>query len=466
MSDMSSVSAETATSGAGSPARDPAMERHPTGFWFFFWGEFAERSSYYGMRAILPLYLAGPMELSAADAGSVYYSFKMACYFLPLVGGFLADRYFGRYWTIVGFSLPYVLGHFVLGIENRLAMFIALFLLAGGSGVIKPNISSLMGQTYDQKRPGNARLRVAAFNWFYFSINVGAVISSYTLPGIRDDFGYAIAFQFPAWLMVGALCVFAAGKKHYALETLEQRPKTAEEKKEQWQTLVRLFWVFGCIVFFWVGYEHNDSLWVYFARDYVELTLPFSVPFVSNPVPPDQIQSLNPLFVLITIPLFSWLFGWIDPQVKIFTATRKILAGFVLTAVAVGVMSAAGFVTQSTGQKISIMWMVAAYIIITVGEVLLYGTGLELSYSAAPKNMKGFVAACFLLTNTLGNLINTVLCRLYGGSLTDAPDKRGPLPPGEFFAMTVLIVLAATVAFYFVGRQFDQQRNSAKTASA
>src|SRR5262245_10479823 len=85
--------------------------RHPVAFWFFFWGEFAERSSFYGMRAILPLYLSSALALPATTAGPVYSWFKTATYFLPLIGGYLADRWFGRYWTIVGFSIPYVLGH-------------------------------------------------------------------------------------------------------------------------------------------------------------------------------------------------------------------------------------------------------------------------------------------------------------------------------------------------------------------
>src|ERR1700729_3831724 len=80
---------------------------HPPAFWFFFWGEFAERSSYYGMRAILPLYLTTQLKMPDDKASEWYYTFKMACYFLPLLGGFLADRFLGKYWTIVGFSVPY-----------------------------------------------------------------------------------------------------------------------------------------------------------------------------------------------------------------------------------------------------------------------------------------------------------------------------------------------------------------------
>src|SRR5438477_13196341 len=122
---------------------------HPKALYYIFWGEFAERSSYYGMRTILFLYLTKAIHFSDTVASPVYASFKMACYFLPLVGGIIADRWLGRYWTIVGFAIPYVLGHFILGIPNEVALIIALALLAGGSGVIKPNVTPLLGETYD-----------------------------------------------------------------------------------------------------------------------------------------------------------------------------------------------------------------------------------------------------------------------------------------------------------------------------
>src|SRR5689334_5794812 len=183
-------------------------QSHPPAIWFFFWGEFAERSSYYGMRAILFLYMTTALHYSDTDASPTYAAFKMGCYLLPLLGGLLADRWLGRYWTIVGFSVPYVLGHFILGFSDpiilgdaiqglppdrlnfiaHMLLFISLALLAGGSGVIKPNISSLLGQTYDQKRPGQERLRTSAFLWFYLAINVGALISQLFMPWIRESY--------------------------------------------------------------------------------------------------------------------------------------------------------------------------------------------------------------------------------------------------------------------------------------
>jgi POT family proton-dependent oligopeptide transporter len=463
---------------------------HPPAIWFFFWGEFAERSSYYGMRTILMLYLTTTLHFADTTAAPVYNAFKMACYFLPLLGGYIADRWLGRYWTIVGFSVPYVLGQFLIGIPSQVTLFLALALLAGGSGVIKPNISTLMGQTYDQKRPGQETLRSAAFLWFYLSINIGALISSVALPIVRDVYmrshlseeaeaevsrlekegkevvisklasqevrerANTFAFMFPAGLMVLALGVFAAGKPTYALETPGRHELTPEERRLQWQTLWKLFGIFALVVLFWVGYEHNDTLWVAFIRDYVDLRLPFRLPFVGSTIPPDLLQFLNALFVVISIPVFNYLFRRLDPKVKIFTPMRKILAGFLLTAASIGLMSAAGFLATPTA-KVSKLWPAFAYIILTLGEVLLYGTMLELAYAAAPKSMKGFVTACFLMTSALGNLVNVGWSPMYGGSLVDDPSKRGPLAPGPFFAITMGIVLAGAVGFLFIGRRFQ-----------
>ncbi len=502
--------AYAAASGFASPTKptDGSSTSHPPAIWFFFWGEFAERSSYYGMRAILFLYMTSALHMSGIRATPIYSAFKMACYFLPLVGGFIADRWLGRYWTIIGFSIPYVAGHFILGIPMEPALFIALGLLAGGSGVIKPNISTLMGQTYDQKRPGQERLRSAAFLWFYLAINVGALISQLAMPEIRNQYinanlspevraqaaeaaaqgediskfasdevrqrAYAVAFQFPAWLMVFSLVIFALGKPFYALEKPERHKLTPEERRIQWKTLGRLFAIFGLIVLFWFGYEHNDTLWIAFTRDYVDLR----VPFLSITIAPDQLQFLNALFVIILVPTFTFLFGRLDPKMKIFTPMRKVLAGFLLTAAAVGIMSLAGFMVEGHTQqvleggktveiaraKVSVFWPAAAVIVLTFGEVLLYGTMLELAYAAAPKSMKGFITACFLLTNTLGNLLNIPWTMMYGGSLVDKAAERGPLLPGPFFGITALVVVAAAVAFVFVGKQFE--RTQAEAAAA
>ena len=456
---------QTASSPPG-PERPPGATApavgtgHPTGFFFIFFGEMAERFSYYGMRAILPLYLITVLRYEDSQMAEIYSYFKAAAYLLPLVGGFLADRYFGKYWTIVGFSVPYVAGHFVLGIESRTALVLALALLAGGSGVIKPNISTLMGMTYDQKRPGQEALRSSAFLWFYFAINIGATISLFALPAIRDyvvktsgdvPYAYRLAFQFPAWLMVIALAFFAAGKRHYAVEVIDRnRRLSPEERRQRWATLTTLFGIFGLMIFFWVAYEQNDNLWILFARDHVDRVLDLG--FYKTPeLAPDQFQFINGLLVLVFAPLFGWFFRKVDPHATTFKATTKILIGFLLTAGAPAVMSLAA-ASASSGDKVSGWWIVLAYFVLTAGEVLLYGTGLELAFTAAPANMKSFITACFLLTNTLGNLVNSQYLPLY----------QKTIPASQFYALTAGIVLAATVAFFFVGRQFNRAQAAAR----
>jgi POT family proton-dependent oligopeptide transporter len=478
------------------PEAAPVSTRHPIGFFFIFWGEFAERCSYYGMRAILFLYLTSVLAFPDDQATAIQSYFKAACYLLPLLGGFLADRYFGKYWTIVGFSVPYVLGHFILGIQTPIALFIALALLAGGSGVIKPNISTLMGLTYDQKRPGQAALRTSAFLWFYVSINVGAVISQYGLPWLRTNLieryhelgysdqialgnAYRIAFQFPAWLMVASLAIFAAGKRFYATETVGPPPKlTPEERRQRWQVLTQLFGIFGLMVFWWGIYEQNDNLWTAFARDHIDRhllgpkpslgTFQFLSPvidlvwrFFGGEFAPDGFQFIDPLLIILLVPLFGWTFRKLDPEGKVFRPTRKILAGFLFQVIASGVMALAG-ARAAGGTSVSAWWIVAGFTLLTVGEILVYGTGLELAYAAAPANMKGFITACFLVTDSLGNIINAWLSKLY----LSQPDRikfaqEGALAPwyklqpAQFFTLSAGIVLVAAIFFYFVGKRFD-----------
>jgi len=437
----------SSTNPAPESTESHTLARHPVGFYYFFWGEFAERASYYGMRAILPLYLTTALHFDETRAGSTLYAFKMACYLLPLLGGFLADRFFGKYWTIVGFSIPYVLGHFVLGIENQTALFIALGLLAGGSGVIKPNISSLMGQTYDQQRPGQDQLRSSAFLWYYFSINIGSFLSTTLLPTFRDKYGYAAAFQFPAWLMVVSLGVFALGKKHYAVETIGRAELTPHEKSERRRILGELFGIFFLIIFFWIAYEHHDSLWVFFIKKHVDLSTGFTWRGHPLSFAPDQLQAINPWTVMIFAPLFGWLFQKIDPNARLLTPGNKMLAGFLLQVVSTGIMSVAGFLVEGTETKLSLAWPVVAYFLLTIAEILVYGTGLEFAYATAPKSLKSFVTACFLMTTAFANLINFWLAGFYNTTLK----------PGPFFGLSALIVLAASVAFYFVSRAMNRQ---------
>ncbi len=410
------------------------------------------------MRAILFLYVAKQLNFGDDDAGTIVSLFLAACYFLPLIGGYLADNWFGKYWTIVGFSLPYILGQLslcidsqqVLGLAPRYFVFVSLALLAMGSGVIKPNISTLMGMTYDQYRPGKIQLRSDAFAFFYMAINIGAFASSTVVPwlcdhysavlGVRDHTGYAIAFLFPAVLMVLALTLFALGKPFYAREVIaKQTHATPEERRQQWTVLGRLFGVFFVITFFWMIFDQSSSTWIRFARNDFDLQL------FGYRIAPDQFQALNPLFIVLLLPVVSvGLWRLLDRMGLHMRPTDKMLVGFVLTAASMAMMTIAGFLATPE-HKVSLWWQVVTFFLITVAELCISPVGLELAFTAAPQSMKGFITACFLLTVFFGNILNSGLTRLYG-----------PLGPGRYFGLLTGILIVVTIAFIFVARQFNR----------
>lgn len=419
-----------------------ALWDHPAGFWFIFWGELAERASYYGMRTILALYLFERLGFTRSSASEVMAYFGAAVYFLPLLGGFVADRFFGKYWTIVGFSLPYILGHVILGVESRPYMFTALALLAMGSGVIKPNISPLMGLTYDQKRPGQTRLRSDAFAMYYGAINIGAAASSWAMPVLRTHFGYAVAFLFPAGLMAFAFVFFAAGKPFYAVEAVGPRQVSPEQRHEQAQVVLRLLGLFTVVAFFWAIFEQSPSTWTFFAKDHLDLH------FFGWALEPDQLQAINPVLIVVVLPLVTVMWRVLSAAGLHLHATDKMLIGFVLTTVTMGLMTAAGYLAGPTG-RVSVHWETTAYLLITVAEICISVVGLELAFTAAPASMKSLITACWLLAVFAGNLLNAQIVRLY--------ERLGP---GQYFLLLTLMMVPVTAAFVLIASRFKRTAKS------
>lgn len=412
---------------------------HPAGVWFIFWGEFAERCSYYGMRACLAMYMVEVLGLSKVNAGTYLSLFIAACYFLPLLGGYIADNILGRYKPIVGFSLPYIVGHLLLGIESIPFLFIALCLLAMGSGVIKPNISTLMGMTYDQQRPGKDDLREAGFYWLYFAINVGAAIAQFGVPAMRDTYGYGAAFMLPAALMAVAFVIFALGKPFYATEKVVRKRLTPEERAERWEVLKRVSGLFVLVMFFWAIFDQSASTWVFFAKDHMDCTV------FGHTVSADAIQGFNPLFIICFLPAVRLLWTVLERRGVKVQPTRKMLIGFVLTAVCMGVMATAALLASS-GAKVSVWWQIWAYLLLTIAEILISVTGLELAYSIAPQGLKSFVTAMWLAVVGVANLaINAPVTRLYG-----------VMPPAVYFGLLALLLLVVAAAFTRVARRVEK----------
>lgn len=412
--------------------------RHPVGFWFVFWAELAERASYYGMRVLLALYLVDVFKFSESYSATVVQLFMALCYLMPLAGGWLADRYLGKYRTIVYFSIPYILGHIILGaFTTPFFLYLALLLLAMGSGAIKPNTSTLMGALYEAA--GREEYLTEAFSYFYVAINIGAALSSLSLPAIRNRYGYETALMVPTLLMAIAFGIFVMGKRFYPEETVGERPaKTPEQKAEERVVLWRLAGLFSILAVFWFVYDQNASTWIFFARSDMNLQLwPLSVV-----VAPDQMQGLNPVLIIVLTPLFNWLWGKLDARrEQPIHATDKMLMGFVLVTACVSVMSLAGFLSESG--KVSIWFVVCATFIMSMGELCVSVIGLNLAFTEATPDMKSTVMAAFLLTMFLGDGIGAGYDRFYE-----------TLSHGVYFGIQAVILGLATVAFCFVGRRF------------
>lgn len=482
------------------------LKQHPKGFWFIFWGEFAERCSFYGMRAILATYIAIQMGFGKDVGGMFYYFFIASCYLLPLAGGWIADNYFGKFNTIVWFSIPYILGHVILGFENSVCMFIALGLLAMGTGVTKPNISTLMGMTYDQQRPGKELLRSQAFSMFYMSINIGAALSQFCIPPIKNAHGYGVAFLFPAGLMVLAFILFASGKRYYAKEVIVRKKFTSEDYADMRRVLRKIGPVFLTVTFFWAIFDQSSGTWIYFGNVFQEN---FSIPLLGD-MDPERIQFFNPVFIVLFLPFVTYLFSVLDKKGIKVSATNKLMAGFFLTGVCMLIMAIpasmagpletmyvsgdlgkaesqavakvnqalpewydaanavlaganpmpmpAAVVTEAVhpqmGKKLyvreenrqSLWWQGLAYLILTIAEILISVTGLEMAFVVAPARMKGFVTSLWLLTVFLGNAaLNAPLAWFYPR-----------MSPASYFLMLAGMMALVMLAFFFIARDYTR----------
>jgi proton-dependent oligopeptide transporter, POT family len=419
---------------------------HPTGFWFIFWGELAERASFYGMKAILLFYMIDKLGYSDADGTTIATLFSACAYILPIVGGYIADHYLGKFKTIVYFAIPYILGHVVLGtFDTRVGLFVALALLAGGSGAIKPNISTLMGLMYE--KAGKKKILSQAFSWFYLAINIGAAATSLTLPKIRTLYGYEVAFLAPTVLMIISLGIFYLGKKHYPKENIKELQKSQkldrspEQKAQDRKITWRILGLFSLIVFFWSIFDQSYSTWTLFARDYMILDT-----FIGK-IDADMIQGFNPVLIILFTPLFVWIWSKTDKSETVrLSPPKKMLIGFVLVVICMATMTLAGFLAVQS--KISILWELFAYTLITAAEICISVIGLQMAFELAPVHMKSQITGFWLMTIFFGDLLATQFARIYT-----------KVQPGEYFAgMTVMIILV-TIVFYFVGKKFENNES-------
>jgi POT family proton-dependent oligopeptide transporter len=385
------------------------LEGLPPGVPHIIGNEAAERFSFYGMKAVLAVFMVqylhlmdgrGSGGMSEAEATANVHLFNGAVYLTPLLGALLADVFVGKYRTIIALSIVYCAGHAALAcmgvFGNSPAWLMAgLGLIALGSGGIKPCVSAHVG---DQFGARNAHLLSRIFNWFYFSINIGAFVSMLLTPWLLEWHGPHWAFGVPGVLMAIATLVFWMGRKRFIhVPAGGTRFVTELFKGGGFKVMLKLLPLYLFVAMFWALFDQTGSTWIFQAQDMDRQFLGFEWL-------PSQIQSLNSVFVLTFIPLFAYVVYPLGDRAWKLTPLRKIglglfimVASFALVAVIQGWIDA--------GERPNIVWQIVAFALLTVAEVMVSIVALEYAYTQAPKTMKSLLMCFYLAAVAIGNFL-------------------------------------------------------------
>lgn len=409
---------------------------HPKGLYLLFFTEMWERFSYYGMRAILILYLTkklveGGLGMNEKDAMLLYGYFTGFVYFTPLIGGWLADRYLGKRLAVMIGGITMMLGQFTLfALNSTTGLYACLLLLIIGNGFFKPNISTLVGGLYED---GDNR-RDAAFTIFYMGINLGAMIAPLIIGVVTDNmfattnkdgsiaYGYRYGFLVSGLGMLLGQVIFnllgpkylgdlgtkpvgAVSDSSISEKAQSINPETREvlDQKQERQRISVIFILLIFAVFFWAGFEQAGSSLSLYTDKYIDRSIG------SFEIPTSWFQSVNPLFIVTLAPLFT-LF-WASPIGRRLTTPVKmgvgmiiLGAGFLFMIGAVAERSANGDV-DDVNNKAALMWLIMTYLLHTIGELCISPVGLSVVTKLSPPKLASVLMAVWMLSSSFANFL-------------------------------------------------------------
>ena len=445
---------------------------HPKGLYLLFFTEMWERFSYYGMRAILILYLTkklmeGGLGMNEKDAMLLYGYFAGFVYFTPLIGGWLADRYLGKRLAVTIGGITMMLGQFTLfGLNSTTGLYIGLLLLIIGNGFFKPNISTLVGGLY---KDGDSR-RDAAFTIFYMGINLGAMIAPLVIGVVTDNmfattnedgsisYGYRYGFLVSGLgMLLGQVIFNLLGTKFLgdlgtkpvgtvsdssSSESVKSiNPETREvlDEKQERQRISVIFILLIFAVFFWAGFEQAGSSLSLYTDKYIDRSIG------SFEIPTSWFQSVNPLFIVTLAPLFT-LF-WASPIGRRLTTPVKmgvgmiiLGAGFLFMIGAVAERSANGDVND-VNNKAALMWLIMTYLLHTIGELCISPVGLSVVTKLSPPKLASVLMAVWMLSSSFANFL--------GGFIAAYVETMGA---GEVFTYIAVFVSVCGVLLILLNR--------------
>ena len=395
--------------------------KHPKGLYVLFFTELWERYSFYSMVAILSLYMNESLHFSVAKVGQIYGAYTAGVYLMPIAGGFIADRFFGFSRSIIVGGVLMMLGHLVLGVEALPFFYTGLVLLASGSGLLKPNVSTLVGNLY-RHRP---ELRDQGFNIYYMGVNIGAFVSPLTVAWLRVHYGWSVAFMSAAVAMVFSLLIFV-GFKHHLAEADRKVETSAEartlDRGEVRSRVITLLAIFGISLVFWIAFYQIFYTFTFWARDSTATTWS-----------PETFQVFEPLGVILLSPVLVAIWVWLQRRNAEPSTPVKMLLGVLLVATAFGALGYAGTIGGNAG-RVSPLWLISANVLIAIGEIALSPMGMSLVNRLSPPTLRGLMMGGWFASLGIGGYLS--------GSIGVYWDR---LPHSRFFFMVVAILIIVAV---------------------
>lgn len=432
-----------------------ASSKQSPAFYILSFTSMWERFSYYGMRAFLILYMAndimlgekghlGGLGFSDGYAGIVYGVFNGMCYLLPLLGGWLSDRYLGERRSVLIGGILIMIGHFTLATDAGLFPFYTgLTILAIGNGFFKPTTITMIGDLYEQ---GDKR-RDSAFTIYYMIFNGGAILAPILCGYFGETYGYKYGFLTAGiGMFIGLVIYVISGKKYLGdlgmvakhklarLQTKgkkEKIPLTSNERDRIAVIFVLLFFV----TFFWAAFEQAGSTMNLYTDKYINKVV------MGWEIPTSWFQSINPIYVVLLAPLFSMFWLWLAKIKKNPSTPMKMAIGMVI--LGSGFLFMVGAVLQRGGDvaddtvKASLGWLMGAYLFTTIGELFVSPIGLSMVTRLAPARMGSLFMGVWFLSSFLAHLI--------GGFMVQFMEKLGAY--NLFLTITIFIIVLGIIVF-------------------
>ena len=406
---------------------------HPAGLFVLFFTEMWERFSYYGMRALLVLYMVDYLIKRAQDgtahvygfaglqhalesifghlaiqplASQIYGLYTAFVYFTPLFGGMLADRILGQRKTVVIGGVLMAIGHFLMAVESLFLP--ALFFLIIGNGCFKPNISTQVGGLYPEGDPRLDR----AYTIFYAGVNLGAFFSPLVCGTLGQVYGWHYGFAAAGVGMVAGLILYLWGQRFLAEDQLTRSRQTHAESgtapltRKEWMGIAGLVVLCGLNIIFWAVYEQQGNTVQLFADRNADWHV------FGWQMPSTWFQAFNPMFIFMLTPLLNMYWSWQSVRRKEPSSVAKMTAGCILLGVSFLPLM---YLAKGLGdtQRISFLWLVGCTLIYTVGEMYLSPIGLALVVKVAPARLVSMLMGMWYMSNFFGNYLSGYIGTFY-----------------------------------------------------